>query len=44
MGDGRGIGTDAVWRDAHIVPSSLGRVNVSAVPNFETADHSYNFV
>lgn len=39
MGDGRGIGTDAVWRDAHIVPSSLGRVNVSAVPNFETADH-----
>jgi len=39
VGDGRGIGTDPVWRDAHIVPSSLGRVNVFAVPNFETADH-----
>jgi hypothetical protein len=39
IGDGRGIATDAVWRNAHIVVSSLGRVNVSAVPSFEAANH-----
>ncbi|HWQ97274.1 MAG TPA: M15 family metallopeptidase [Clostridia bacterium] len=39
VGDGRGIGTDAAWREAHIVPSSLGRVNIYAVPNFEEANH-----
>ena len=39
IGDGRGIGTDVAWRNAHIVVSSLGRVNISAVPNFETANH-----
>jgi len=39
VGDGRGIGTDATWREAHIVPSSLGRVNIFAVPNFEEANH-----
>lgn len=39
MGDGRGIGTDEIWRNAHIVTSSMGRVNVFAVPNFEKANH-----
>ena len=39
MGDGRGIGTDETWRNAHIVASSMGRVNVFAVPNFERANH-----
>ena len=39
IGGGRGIGTDTTWRNAHIVVSSLGRVNVSAVPNFEAANH-----
>ncbi len=38
-GGGRGIVTDAFWRNAHIVTSSLGRVNVSAIPNFEAANH-----
>ncbi len=36
---GRAIGTDETWRNAHIVVSSLGRVNISAVPNFEAANH-----
>ena len=39
MGDGRGIGTDETWRNAHIVDSSMGRVNVFAVQNFERANH-----
>ena len=39
IGDGRGIGTDETWRTAHIVVSSMGRVNVFAVPNFEQANH-----
>ncbi|MEN6637153.1 MAG: M15 family metallopeptidase [Clostridiaceae bacterium] len=39
IGGGRGIATDEGWRNAHIVVSSLGRVNVSAVPNFEAANH-----
>lgn len=39
IGDGRGIGTDVFWRDAHIVRSSLGRVNIHAVPNFEAANY-----
>ena len=42
MGDGRNIGTEVVWRDANIVKSSLGRVNIHAVPNFETANHYLN--
>ncbi|MEZ4509045.1 MAG: hypothetical protein R2881_05175 [Eubacteriales bacterium] len=32
--DGRYIATDAEWREAHIVVSSLGRVHVDAVKNF----------
>ena len=39
IGGGRGIGIDVAWRNAHIVSSSLGRVNVSAVPYFEAANH-----
>ena len=39
IGYGRGIDTDAGWRNTHIVVSSLGRVNVNAVPNFEAANH-----
>ena len=39
LGAGRGIGTDVAWRNAHIVVSSFGRVNISAVPNFEAANH-----
>lgn len=39
IGGGRGIGTDVTWRNAHIVVSSLGRVNISALPNFEAANH-----
>ena len=39
IGGGRGIGTDEGWRNAHIVVSSLGRVNVYAVPYFEAANH-----
>ena len=42
IGDGRGIGTDPFWRDAHIVRSDLGRVHIDAVPNFETAYHYLN--
>lgn len=42
IGGGRGIGTDQFWRDAHIVKSSLGRVNIRAVPNFEEAYHYLN--
>ncbi len=42
IGDGRGIGTDPFWRDAHLVRSDLGRVHVNAVPNFETAYHYLN--
>lgn len=37
--DGRYIATDTEWREAHIVISSLGRVHIDAVPNFETANH-----
>ena len=43
--DSRSISTDSNWRDATIVESSLGRVNIAAVPNFELAnyylEHSY---
>ena len=39
IGEGRSIGTDVAWRDAHIVKSSLGRVHINAVPNFESAYH-----
>ena len=42
IGDGRGIGTDPFWRDAHIVRSDMGRVHIDAVPNFETAYHYLN--
>ncbi len=37
--DGRYIATDAEWREAHIVVSSLGRVHIDALPNFEAANH-----
>ena len=37
--DGRSIATDETWRTAHIVVSSIGRVHIDAVPNFETANH-----
>ena len=39
IGGGRGIRTDATWRNAHIVVSSFGRVNVSALPYFEAANY-----
>lgn len=35
----RGISTENDWRNNCIVESSLGRVNVVAVPYFETANH-----
>jgi len=37
--DGRSISTDTEWREVTIVESSLGRVNVGAVPNFELANY-----
>ena len=39
IGGGRGIRTDATWRNAHIVVSSFGRVNISALPYFEAANY-----
>lgn len=35
----RGISTENDWRNNCIVESSLGRVNISAVPYFEVANH-----
>ena len=35
----RGISTENDWRNACIVESSLGRVNIDAVPYFEAANH-----
>lgn len=35
----RGIATENDWRNACIVESSLGRVNIDAVPYFEAANH-----
>ena len=37
--DGRSISTNSDWRDATIVESSLGRVNVDAVPYFDLANY-----
>ena len=37
--DGRSISTDTVWREATIVESSLGRVNIVAVPYFNLANY-----
>ena len=37
--DGRSISTDTEWREATIVKSSLGRVNIAAVPYFELANY-----
>ncbi len=43
--DGRSISTDEEWREKTLVESSLGRVNIDAVANFELAnyflDHTY---
>lgn len=37
--DGRNISTDSEWREATIVESSLGRVNIDAVPYFNLANY-----
>ncbi len=37
--DGRSISTDEEWREKTLVESSLGRVNIDAVANFELANY-----